>query len=87
MQQHIQNEIIDTVNTALAEEFELDAEAMQPEAHLFNDLGLDSLDAVDMVIVLEKAFGCKLRDEQAIREIRTLGDLYAFIETKRKEQG
>lgn len=87
MQQHIQNEIIDTVNTALAEEFELDAEAMQPEAHLFNDLGLDSLDAVDMVIVLEKAFGCKLRDEQAIREIRTLGDLYAFIEAKRKEQG
>ncbi len=86
MQQQIQNEIIDTVNTALAEEFELDAEAMQPEAHLFNDLGLDSLDAVDMVIVLEKAFGCKLRDEQAIREIRTLGDLYAFIETKRKEQ-
>ena len=87
MQQQIQNEIIDTVNTALAEEFELDAEAMQPEAHLFNDLGLDSLDAVDMVIVLEKAFGCKLRDEQAIREIRTLGDLYAFIEAKRKEQG
>ena len=87
MQQHLQNEIIDTVNTALAEEFELDAEAMQPEAHLFNDLGLDSLDAVDMVIVLEKAFGCKLRDEQAIREIRTLGDLYAFIEAKRKEQG
>ena len=84
MPQDIRKEIIDTVNTALAEEFELDAEAMQPEAHLFNDLGLDSLDAVDMVIVLEKAFGCKLRDEQAIREIRTLGDLYAFIEAKRK---
>ncbi|WP_031388636.1 acyl carrier protein [Desulfonatronum thiodismutans] len=83
MQQHI----IDTVNTALAEEFELEAETMQPDSHLFNDLGLDSLDAVDMVIVLEKAFGCKLRDEQAIREIRTLGDLYAFIEAKRKELG
>jgi acyl carrier protein len=85
MQHDIQKEIIDTVNTALAEEFELDMDAMRPDAHLFNDLGLDSLDAVDMVIVLEKAFGCKLRDEQAIREIRTLADLYAFIETKRKE--
>lgn len=83
MQQHI----IDTVNTALIEEFELDAEAMQPEAHIFNDLGLDSLDAVDMVIVLEKAFGCKLRDEQAVREIRTLSDLYAFIESKQKDPG
>lgn len=75
------------VNNALIEEFELEAEAMLPEAHLFNDLGLDSLDAVDMVIVLEKAFGVKLRDEKAIREIRTLGDLYAFIEARGKEMG
>lgn len=78
-------QIIETVNNALAEEFELEAADMQPEAHLYNDLGLDSLDAVDMVIVLEKAFGRKLRDEQAIREIRTLGDLYAFIASKQKE--
>jgi acyl carrier protein len=77
--------IIETVNNALAEEFELEVADMQPEAHLYNDLGLDSLDAVDMVIVLEKAFGRKLRDEQAIREIRTLGDLYAFIASKQRE--
>lgn len=80
-----QQEIKDTVNNALAEEFELEAENLQPDAHLYTDLGLDSLDAVDMVIVLEKAFGCKLRDEKAVREIRTLGDLYAFIEAKQKE--
>jgi len=77
--------IIETVNNALAEEFELEVADMQPEAHLYNDLGLDSLDAVDMVIVLEKAFGRKLRDEQAIREIRTLADLYAFIASKQRE--
>lgn len=80
-------EIKTIVNTALVEEFELETDAMLPEAHLFNDLGLDSLDAVDMVIVLEKAFGVKLRDEKAIREIRTLGDLYAFIEARQKEMG
>lgn len=80
-----QQDIRETVNNALVEEFELKVETLQLDAHLFNDLGLDSLDAVDMIIVLEKAFGCKLRDEKAIRDIRTLGDLYAFIEAKQKE--
>lgn len=77
-------EVVDIVNKALAEEFELDEEDMKPEAHLYQDLELDSLDAVDMVIVLENAFGCKLRDEEAIRSIRTLQDLYSFI-MKKKE--
>lgn len=49
----------------------------------YEDLELDSLDAVDMVIVLENAFGCKLRDEEAIRSIRTLDDLYKFILKKK----
>lgn len=77
-------EVIAIVNKALAEEFELDEAVMVPEANLYQDLELDSLDAVDMVIVLENAFGCKLRDEEAIRSIRTLNDLYKFI-LKKKE--
>ncbi|EGJ51943.1 acyl carrier protein [Desulfocurvibacter africanus] len=77
-------EVIAIVNKALAEEFELDEAVMVPEANLYQDLELDSLDAVDMVIVLENAFGCKLRDEEAIRSIRTLSDLYKFI-LKKKE--
>ncbi len=76
-------EVIDIVNKALAEEFELDEADMKPEATLYEDLELDSLDAVDMVIVLENAFGCKLRDEEAIRSIRTLDDLYKFILKKK----
>ncbi len=82
-----QQEIISTINSALAEEFELEPEDMKAEAHIYKDLGLDSLDAVDMVIILEKAFGCKLRDEKAIQTIQTLGDLYSFIENKQKESG
>lgn len=79
-----QQQIIDIVNSALAEEFELEPGDMNPGAHLYKDLGLDSLDAVDMVIVLEKTFGYKLRDEKAMQKIQTLGDLYAFIEEKQK---
>ena len=47
-------------------------------------LGLDSLDTVDMVIVLEKAFGFKIREEKEIREIRTLGDIHGFVIRKKR---
>jgi len=63
----------------LAEEFELDPEDMTPEATLYDDLGLDSLDAVDMVVVLEKTFGMKLSDEDSLRAIRTMDDLFQFL--------
>lgn len=63
----------------LAEEFELDPADMGPEATLYEDLGLDSLDAVDMVVVLEKTFGTKLTDEEALRSIRSMEDLFQFL--------
>lgn len=73
-------ELRQKVVDVLAEEFELDPGEMVPEATLYEDLGLDSLDAVDMVVVLEKTFGMKLTDEEALRSIRTLEDLFQFIE-------
>lgn len=82
MQDH---EIIETIDQALAEEFELDRSELVPEARFKEDLELDSLDAVDMVIVLEQAFGFKIRDRQAIGDIRTLGDLHGFVIAKKRE--
>ncbi len=76
--------IIEVINASLAEEFELDPEKMVPEAHLYDDLGLDSLDRVDTVILLENAFKFKIRDEGAIREIITLGDIHRFVINKMK---
>ncbi len=73
------DELRQKVITVLAEEFELDPEQMGPEATLYDDLGLDSLDAVDMVVVLEKTFGMKMTDEEALRSIRTMEDLYTFL--------
>jgi acyl carrier protein len=78
-------EIIDIINAALAEEFELDAADLRPHANLFTELELDSLDMVDMVIVLEHAFNFKIRDEKAIREIRTVGDVHSFVIDKIRE--
>ena len=78
-------EIIELINTSLAEEFELNREVLKPEALIFDDLELDSLDIVDMVVVLENAFKFKIREEDALREIRTLGDIHNFVLTKRRE--
>jgi acyl carrier protein len=74
--------IIEIINSSLVEEFELDPDKMVPEAILYDDLGLDSLDRVDTVIVLEQAFKFKIREEEAIREIRTLGDIHRFVINK-----
>lgn len=78
-------EIIGLINDTLANEFELNIDDMTPEAVLKDDLGLDSLDKVDMVIVLEKAFNFKIREEEAIREIRTLSDIHKFVIHKKQE--
>jgi len=74
-----EQEVIEKIDSSLAEEFELDRDDMTPEANIYDDLGLDSLDTVDMVIVLEGAFSFKIREEEAVRNIRTLGDIHRFV--------
>ena len=78
-------EIVRVVNNAFMEEFELDEEKLVPEAHIKDDLELDSLDIVDMIIVLEQAFNFKLPDRSAVSTLSTLGDIYAFIGKLRDE--
>lgn len=80
-----EQEVIELIDSNLAEEFELDREEMTPEANIYEDLGLDSLDTVDMVIVLEGAFNFKIREEEAVRAIRTLGDIHRFVLEKVEE--
>jgi len=73
-------EIIKQTNEALKKEFEFKDEQLVPTAQLKDDLCLDSLDAVDMVVVLEQKFGVTLRQGYDLRTIVTLNDLYDFIE-------
>ena len=73
-------EIIKQTNEALKKEFEFTDGQLVPTAQLKDDLALDSLDAVDMVVVLEQKFGVTLRQGYDLRTIVTLNDLYDFIE-------
>lgn len=74
-----EQEIIDKVNGVFTDSFEIEPERLVPQAHIFNDLGLDSLDIVDLVVALQSSFGISIRTDEKIREIRTLEDLYRFI--------
>lgn len=78
------NEIMARADAALAEEFELDPADLTPQARFKDDLGLDSLDAVDMVVALEQAFGIKIGKDPALLEIRTVGDLHRYLIDKKR---
>ncbi|MCQ2396113.1 MAG: acyl carrier protein [Lentisphaeria bacterium] len=74
------DEIITLVNNVFVEQFELEPSELLPEKHLFEDLGLDSLDIVDMLVELHKTFGIALRQNEEVRSVRTLNDIYDFLE-------
>ncbi|MDD5599160.1 MAG: DUF1493 family protein [Victivallaceae bacterium] len=73
------NEIENLVKEIFNEIFEIPLEELTPEKRIFEDLGLDSLDIVDLIINLQKRFGVSLRDNENIRKIRTLGDICDFF--------
>jgi acyl carrier protein len=70
--QHI---VIDT----LVAEFELEREKIVPTARLREDLGLDSLDGVDLIVALEKALQVQIPETDA-RQMRTVADIFVFID-------
>lgn len=78
-------EIIELINSSLVDEFEFDPAEMLPDADLFEDLGLDSLDIFDMIVVLETAFKFKIREDMTIRGIRKLGQIHDFVLTRKME--
>jgi acyl carrier protein len=68
------------INNFLIEEFEINEDKINPDAHLKDDLGLESLDFVDIAVIVQKEFGITLKGEE-MTAIRTLGDLYEYILT------
>jgi len=74
-----EQEIIEKTNRVFEDSFEIEPDRLVPEAHIFSDLGLDSLDIVDLIVALQSSFGVKIRTDEKVREIRTLGDVYRFI--------
>jgi acyl carrier protein len=70
--------ICSQVNAIVAHEFGIAESSITPDKDLYIDLGLDSLDAIDLAVALEKTFGFKV-EEGAARRIRSVRELYDFV--------
>jgi acyl carrier protein len=73
--------IINTIHSFLVEEFEVEPEKIVPEANLKETLGLDSLDYIDLVVVIESNFAFKVKPED-FTHIATLQDFYDYVISK-----
>ncbi|MEI7189015.1 acyl carrier protein [Dickeya dianthicola] len=80
------NEIYNEIKILLVKLFELDEDDITPESRLYEDLELDSIDAVDMVVHLQKRIGRKISPE-TFKSVRTVQDVVNAIEQLTGHEG
>jgi acyl carrier protein len=73
-------ELFEKIRDVLAEEFEIPRQSIVPEASLYEDLGIDSIDAVDLIVRLRELTGKQVPPDR-FRSVRTIGDVIAVLET------
>ncbi len=71
-------QILDKLKEILEESFEISPERVVPEANLFQELDLDSIDAVDLAIKLQQLTGKRIKPED-FNTIRTVGDVISTV--------
>lgn len=74
-------EILESIKTHLVSRG-IEADQVTPTADLFDDLGLDSLDTVELTLALEEQFGIEIPDSE-LENVATVQDAISLIETKR----
>lgn len=74
-------EIESKVKAFLIDDLEIDEEKIADDATLKDDMGIDSLDFVDIVVIVEKNFGFKIKPEE-MANVTTLSQFYDYIESK-----
>ena len=74
-------EIEEKVKDFLIEDLEIEEDKIAPEARLKEDMGIDSLDFVDIVVIVEKNFGFKIKPDE-MAGITTLTQFCDYIERK-----
>lgn len=73
-------EILQKITASLVEMFELDPSKVTPDARLFEDLDLDSIDAIDMAVRMQELTGRRV-EESELRRVRTVGDVVDVVES------
>ncbi len=73
-----QQEIFTQIQQMLASLFEIEPEEIKPESKLFEELELDSIDAIDLVVKLQKTIGKKIMPEE-FKNVRTVQDVVDVV--------
>ncbi len=73
-----EEKVIQIVNDFLIDEFELEPEQIKKDTLLRDELELESLDLVDIIVLIEREFGFKVEPTEIV-EVNTVGELYTFI--------
>ncbi len=74
------NDLSDRIQSMVAEQLGVEPAEVTKDASIFDDLGADSLDVVELVMILEEAFDIEVPDD-AVEEMRTIGDIQRFVES------
>ncbi len=75
-----QEEIFEHLKGVLVELFEIDPAKITPQASLYQDLDIDSIDAIDLVLKLKDYTGKKIQPEE-FKNVRTVGDVVTAVQT------
>ena len=75
--------IFETVREIIATQLGMDANKIKPESDIINDLGLDSLDIVELVMTLEEKWNI-VADDEDIKTLKTVADVVKYIENNAK---
>ncbi|MFT4064799.1 acyl carrier protein [Paraburkholderia sp.] len=81
-----ETEILERIRAIFYDNFAIEPERVTPDAHLFEDLDLDSIDAVDLAIKLQEMTGRRIKPEN-FKSVRTVGDVIAAVESLLAAQG
>lgn len=70
--------VLGRINEIIAREFEVPLTDVVPSARLREDLGLDSLDGLDLIVALEAEFDIRL-DDKAVKRLQTVGEIHDYV--------
>lgn len=75
---HTKDEILEQIQNIISDLFEIDKSEITPDVELYNGLDLDSIDAIDMIVTLQKMTGKTVKPED-FRNARTVSDVVDVV--------
>ncbi len=75
--------MFEKVKNMLVNDLQINPDDIKPEAELINDLGINSLELADLILLCEEKFGLEVKDDD-IHKFITVGDVVAYLEENTK---